>query len=269
MNKKIEIIIAVMIVVFIVGIIYITSLKNSEEKINDRDNTLIVGLDDSFPPYGYRDENNEIVGFDIDLAKATAQELDMNIKFQPISWASKEQELDSGNIDCIWNGFAYNPERAETMTLSDVYLKGKMYFILKGENTITTQDELIGKRIGVQSGSVQQMDLEKSEFGKNVDIVPYADFLTACMDLEIGGIDAVYASSIYGNYIIESKNKDYKTIDSYGISSASGSVIAFKLGNTELRDKVQCALNKLETEGKLSQISIKWFGKDMIELKGE
>ena len=266
MNKKTYIVLLVAVIAFVAVIIGVTALRGNGE-LDDRANTLVVGLDDSFPPYGYRDENNEIVGLDIDLAKAVEEKLGMDVRFQPISWASKEQEIESGNIDCIWNGFAYSEERAKIMTLSKKYIKGEMYFMLKGNSTIKSQDELVGKKIGVQSGSVQEADLEKSELGKQVEIVPYADFLTACMDLEIGGIDAVYSSSTYGNYIIESKNKDYRTIPASGISKASGSVVAFKLGNTELKDKVEGALEELEKEGKLDEISKKWFGTSMIKLQ--
>ncbi len=267
MKKKMFIIVLITIIVF--GILIGGFIKFRKENLNDRANMLIIGLDDSFPPYGYRDENNEIVGMDVDLAKTVGEKIGMEVKFQPISWASKEQELNNENIDCIWNGFAYSPDREKTMTLSRKYLKGEMYFMLKGDSNIKSQDELVGKKIGVQSGSVQEADLEKSSFGKQVEIVPYADFLTACMDLEMGGIDAVYTSSIYGNYIIESKSKDYRTIPSYDISTASGSVIAFKLGNVELKEKIENALVQLEKEGKLEEISIKWLGDSMIKLQEE
>ena len=137
--KKIigKIIIAVIILAAVVGIIMMNKKTGTNE-----DNTLVVGLDDSFPPMGFRDENNEIVGYDIDLAKEVAKELGMEVKFQPISWASKEQELNSGNIDCIWNGFAYNEERAQIMTLTDSYIKGENYFILKSGSTVKSQEEL-------------------------------------------------------------------------------------------------------------------------------
>lgn len=216
---------------------------------------------------GFRNDNNEIVGFDIDLAKTICNEIGMKVEFQPISWAEKEQELDSGKIDCIWNGFAYTEERTKIMTLSDIYIKGEMYFILKNESEIKSQDDLKGKKIGVQNGSVQQTDLEKSMLGKDVEIFGYGDFLTAFMDLDSGGIDAVFCSSITGNYLINSLNKNYITIPSNNISTASGSVIAFKNGNTELRDKIQNAFNKLLDEGKLDDISIKWFGTDMFYRK--
>ncbi len=253
------IIAVVAILIIVLGICFMN--KDTEE---DRENTLVVGLDDSFPPMGFRNENNEIVGFDIDLAKAVSQELGMEVKFQPISWASKEQELSSGNIDCIWNGFAYNEERAATMTLTDPYIKGENYFILKNGTEVTSQEELKGMKIGVQSGSIQAQDLEKSEFGKTVEIIEYGENLTAFMDLETEGIDALFCSNIIGNYLITSKNKDYKTIPSENITVSNGSVIAFKQGNVELKDKVQNALVKLYEEGKLDEISNKWFGKDMI-----
>lgn len=258
--KKIMIL-GLIIVLLIIGCVFLKTNKEEEK------NVLVIGLDDSFPPMGFRNENNEIVGFDIDLAKAVCDKLGMELKLQQISWASKEQELDSGNIDCIWNGFAYNEERAKTMTLSEAYIKGEMYFVLPNNSSIKNQEELKGKKIGVQTGSVQEMDLENSEFGKNVEIIEYSDYLTAFMDLETGGIDAVFTSSIIGNYLIKTKNKDFVTIDSKDISKTNGSVIAFKQGNTELRDKIQNALYELNKEGKLEEISEKWFGKNMIIVK--
>ena len=253
--------IIVVIIVLIIGVIF---FRGSKKDNNLDEKVLVVGLDDSFPPMGFRNDDNEIVGFDIDLAKAVGEEIGMQVKFQPISWAEKEQEIDSGKIDRIWNGFAYTEERAEIMTLSDVYIKGEMYFILKNGSKIKSQDELNGKRIGVQNGSVQQTDLENSELGKKVEILGYGDFLTAFMDLDAGGIDAVYCSSITGNYLITSLGKDYKTIPSNNISKASGSVIAFKKGNDELKNKIQQAFKKLLKEGKLDSISTKWFGTDMF-----
>lgn len=264
MNKKIiKILVIILVILSVTGIMFFKKNKKQNEE-----NVLVVGLDDSFPPMGFRNENNELVGFDIDLAKAVCQELGMDVKFQSISWAEKDQELESGKIDCIWNGFAYTKERAEKMTLSDVYIKGEMYFILKNGSMVKSQDELIGKKIGVQNGSVQQTDLENSEFDQKIETVEYKDFLTAFMDLDIGGIDAICCSSIIGNYLITSKNKDYITIPSNGISTSSGSVIAFKKGNDELKDKIQNVYNKLLQEGKLDDISNKWFGTNML-IKGE
>lgn len=261
MKKKL--VIGLVILSLIIGIVFI--IVNKSGDIKNDDNTLVVGLDDSFPPMGFRNENNEIVGYDIDLAKEVTEKLGMEVKFQPISWASKEQELSSGNIDCIWNGFAYNEERAATMTLTDSYIQGENYFILKKGSTLSSQEELKGLKIGVQSGSIQAQDLEKSEFGKNVTIIEYQENLTAFMDLEVGGIDALFCSNIIGNYLITTKGKDYKTVPSENITISKGSVIAFKQGNVELRDKIQNALAEVTAEGKAEEISKKWFGLNMAK----
>ena len=255
-------IVVIILIVIIAGAVMLVKENGAKEE-----NVFTIGLDDSYPPMGFRNEKNEIVGFDIDIANAVCEKLGMKLKLQQITWASKEDELDSESIDCIWNGFAYNEDRAAKMTLTEPYIKGEMYFLLRNGSTIKNQEELKGKKIGVQSGSIQAQDLENSEFGKNVEMIEYRDNLTACMDLEAGGVDAVFCSNIIGNYIITDKKKDYITIPSVDITTSKGSVIAFKKGNTELRDKIQNALYELKEEGKLTEISEKWFGKDMVIVK--
>lgn len=260
MNKKILIIVGVILVIAIIGVAT-TFNKNTKEE----DNTFVLGMDDSFPPMGYRNENNELVGFDIDLAQEVCNKLGLKLKIQTISWAAKEQELDSGNIDCIWNGFGYTEERNKAMTLSNPYVKDKSMFVVKGDSSYTNQDELKGKKIGVQSGSIQEKRLSEAEYGKELDeVIGYTDYLTALMDLETGNIDAVYMSQISGNYIIQNQDKDFKTFDAIGIGEESkGMVIAFKKGNIDLKDKVENALNELRAEGKLKELSEKWFGADL------
>lgn len=257
MNKKILIIIGIIV---IIGIILGISINKPKDE-----NTFILGMDDSFPPMGYRNENNELVGFDIDLANEVCKKMGMKLKTQTISWAAKEQELDSGNIDCIWNGFGYTEDRNNAMTLSKPYVKDKSMFVVKEGSNYENQDELKSKKIGVQSGSTQEKRLNESNYGKELgEIIGYTDYLTALMDLETGNIDAVYMSQISGNYIIEKQNKEFKTFDATGIGEESkGMVIAFKKGNTELKDKVEKALEELKQEGKLKELSEKWFGKDL------
>ena len=229
------------------------------------DKTLIVGFDAEYPPFGYKDDNGEYVGFDLDLAQEVCDNLGWELVKKPINWDSKDMELNSGTIDCIWNGFGYTEERNEAMTLSNPYVKDKSMFVVKGSSSYTNQDELKGKKIGVQSGSVQEKRLNESEYGKELDeVIGYTDYLTALMDLETGNIDAVYMSQISGNYIIQNQDKDFKTFDAIGIGEESkGMVIAFKKGNTALKDKVENALNELKAEGKLKELSEKWLGADL------
>lgn len=254
----------------IIAIIIITvsafSMQSKKEE-----NVLVLGLDDNFPPMGFRNENNELVGFDIDLAKEVCNKLGLELKTQAISWAAKEQELDSGNIDCIWNAFGYTDERAEAMTLSNVYIKDKSIFFVKNDSAFNNKEELKGKKIGVQTGSVQEKRLESSEFGDELgEIIGYNDYLTALMDLETGNIDAVYMSKISGSYIMKTQNKNFKTFEADGIGEESkGMVVAFKKGNIELKDKVENAIKELKDEGKLKEISEKWFGEDLTTNLGE
>ena len=259
-NKILIGVISAIVIIALIGVI-VFSIQGGE----DRENTLVLGMDDSFPPMGFRNENNELVGFDIDLATEVCNKLGMKLEVQTISWAAKEQELNSGNIDCIWNGFGYTEERNEAMTLSDVYVKDKSIFFVKNDTTYTSQEDLKGKKIGVQSGSVQERRISEDEFGKEIgELVAYTDYLTALMDLETGNIDAVYMGAISGNYIVKSQNKEFRTFESQGIGEeGKGMVIGFKKGNTELKDKIEKAIAELKAEGKVKEIAEKWFGEDL------
>lgn len=261
MKRKmiIGVIFSIVILTLLGMIFFYTKGDSNEEK------KLILGMDDSFPPMGFRNENNELVGFDIDVAKEVCKKLGMKLEVQPISWAAKEQELDSGNIDCIWNGFGYTEERNNAMTLSNVYLKDESIFFVNENSQYNSKEDLKGKKIGIQNGSTQERRLNESEFGSIVgEIIGYSDYLTALMDLETGNIDAVYMSKITGTYIINNKNKKFKTFSAEGIGEESaGMVIAFKKGNIELKEKVENAILELKQEGKMKEISEKWFGKDL------
>ena len=106
MKKKL--LCAAMIMIMVLGTLVMTGCGGSSDKSADKD-TLVVGLDDTFAPMGFRDENGDLVGFDIDLANAVGKELGMKVEFKPIDWDAKEIELESGTIDCVWNGMSVTP----------------------------------------------------------------------------------------------------------------------------------------------------------------
>ena len=97
---------------------------------------FVLGLDASFPPMGFSDENNEIVGFDIDVAQAVCDKMGVTLVKQPIVWDAKEQDLESGRIDCVWNGMSISPSRAEAMNLSDPYMENEMIFVVPSDSDI-------------------------------------------------------------------------------------------------------------------------------------
>ena len=223
---------------------------------------FILGLDDSFPPMGFRDENNEIVGFDIDCAKEVASRMGVELVIQPIAWDSKQMELDSGNIDCIWNGMSINEERKEAMNLSDPYLKNDMVFVVLGSSDYQSQADLEGKNVAVQNGSSAQEILEASDFAaKAGSIAGYDDNVTAFMDLDANGVDAVFLDSVVANYFITEKQKDYRVLSD--VLYEEEYAIGFRKGDQALRDEVQNTLNDMKADGKLGEISTKWFGSDV------
>lgn len=269
MKKKI--ILGILAVIAVIVIIVIGVNFNSEKEENSLERIIskgnfILGLDDSFPPMGFRNENNEIVGFDIDVAKEVSKRLGVELVLQPISWTAKEQELNSYNIDCIWNGMSVNSERQEKMSLSEAYLKNSMSFAVKNESGIQKLDDLKDKKIGVQSGSTAEEILNASELYKEVaEVVSYSENLTAFMDLEINQIDAVFIDDVVANYYIASNNKDYKVLDE--ALQDEEYAIGFRKQDTELCSKVNEILKEMKKDGSLAKISSKWFGKDITIIK--
>lgn len=223
---------------------------------------FILGLDDSFPPMGFRDENNEIVGFDIDLAKEVTSRMGVELVVQPISWDSKEMELNSGNIDCIWNGMSINDDRKEAMNLSEAYLRNDMVFVVLDSSAYNSQADLAGKKVAVQNGSSAQEILEGSEFnGQAGEIIGYDDNVTAFMDLDANGVDAVFLDSVVANYFITSKNKPYRILSD--VLYEEEYAIGFRKNDQALRDEVQKILSEMKADGKVGEISTKWFGSDI------
>ena len=215
-NKTILII---LIIIFImIGSIILKNLNKNEE-VNSlqrilNKGTFILGLDDSFPPMGFRNENNEIVGFDIDVAKEVSKRLGVELILQPISWTAKEQELNSYNIDCIWNGMSVNEEREKAMCLSLPYLENNMSFVVKNDSNINKLEDLRGKKIGVQSGSTAEELLTNSKIYKDIEeLVSYTENITAFMDMEINQVDCVFLDSIVANYYITINNKEYMVLE--------------------------------------------------------
>ena len=224
---------------------------------------LIMGLDDSFPPMGFRGDNNEIVGFDIDLAKEVTKKLNMELVLQPIDWGTKELELNSGKITCIWNGLSVSPERQEAMALSKPYLANKMVIITTADSPINTKADLEGKNVGLQTGSTAVQALEKDPINEKVNKATYDNNVLALQDLDVGRIDAVITDEVGARYMLNKKTGAYKVSNDY--FNEEFYAIAFKKGNDELKTKVEKAIDELIDDGTASKISIKWFGEAIIK----
>ena len=239
-----------------------TAQDNSLQNVLDK-GTLVLGLDDSFPPMGFRDENNNIVGFDIDVATEVANRMGVELKLQPIEWSTKEMELNTGSVDCLWNGLSIDDERKQAMDLSEPYMTNRMVLVVLNDSEYTDQASLAGKTIGVHNGSTAEKILEESDFSKTIgNTIGFKDNVTAFMELETKGIDAIFMDEVVANYAITSQNKDFKVLED-GLTEEEYAV-GFKKGNTALKNEVQKYIDEMKADGTMTQISEKWFGKDVV-----
>ena len=227
--------------------------------------TLIVGFDQDFPPMGFVGDNGEYTGFDLDLAKEVASRLGLEYKAQPIAWDSKDMELESGNIDCIWNGFTITG-REDDYTWTTPYRANKQVFVVANDSDIKSQADLAGKVVEVQADSSAEAALKENQDLANTfgQLLTTPDYNTAFMDLEQGAVDAVAMDVIVAGYQIKQRNADFKILDDSLSEEEYG--IGFKKGNTELRDKVQGALEEMAADGTLAKISDEWFGEDVTTI---
>ena len=227
--------------------------------------TLIVGFDQDFPPMGFVGDNGEYTGFDLDLAKEVASRLGLEYKAQPIAWDSKDMELESGNIDCIWNGFTITG-REDDYTWTTPYMANKQVFVVANDSDIMSQADLAGKVVEVQADSSAEAALKENQDLANTfgQLLTTPDYNTAFMDLEQGAVDAVAMDVIVAGYQIKQRNADFKILDDSLSEEEYG--IGFKKGNTELRDKVQGALEEMAADGTLAKISDEWFGEDVTTI---
>lgn len=170
---------------------------------------FILGLDDSFPPMGFRDEDNKIVGVDIDLAAEVCKRMGVELVVQPIDWDSKELELTSGKIDCIWNGMTVTDDRVAAMFLTKPYLDNRQVIIVEEGSKISQVSDLAGKTVGLQKGSSAREAFDANAIASEVkDVVEYEDNVEAFLDLQAGRIDALLVDEVAGNYIIATYGKD-------------------------------------------------------------
>lgn len=232
------------------------------------DNTLIVGFDAEFPPYGYQDDNGEYVGFDLDLAAEVCERNGWELVKQPINWDSKDMELDAETIDCIWNGFTMTG-REDQYTWTCAYIDNSQVFVVKADSGIASQADLEGKNVGVQADSSALAALENEEEGGAADLAAtfasltqYGDYNTGFMELESGVIDALAMDIGVAQYQLESRGDEFVMLDEK--LATEQYAVGFKLGNTELRDKLEKTLLEMAEDGTVLEIAKEWGLEDQL-----
>ncbi|MGD9910322.1 MAG: amino acid ABC transporter substrate-binding protein [Candidatus Izemoplasmatales bacterium] len=236
--------------------------QTSWEVIQER-GYFIVGLDNTFAPMGFVDENGDLVGFDVDLAKEVASRLGVDVVFQPIDWDSKVLELNAKTIDMIWNGLTITDSRLLEMSFSQPYLANRQIIIVKSDSTIDTIDDLTGLKVGVQISSASEEAVNANAIVTSLDeLVQYDTYTQALLDLKNGVIDAVVIDEIMGRYMLTQTTDTYKVAtEDFGEEEYG---IGFRLEDTDLRDLFNQTLQAMIDDGTAAEISILWFGEDIF-----
>lgn len=223
--------------------------------------TLVVGLDDTFAPMGFRDKDDHLVGVDIDLAKAVGKNLGIKVEFQPIEWDAKEAELKAKNIDCVWNGMSATKDRQKSMTLSNKYFDNKILVMSQDKSiNITDSSQLKNYKVGTQADSAA---LESIKADKNYDsfkdnVSEYPTYDEAILDMKSGRIDVIVIDEVYALYNNKNKTKLYSSDFNFG---ADKYAVGFRKGDKELASKVNDAIQECIDDGTADKICEKWFGK--------
>ncbi|MDF2840001.1 MAG: ABC-type transporter, periplasmic subunit family 3 [Clostridia bacterium] len=227
---------------------------------------VTVGFDDTFVPMGFQNEKGEIVGFDIDLANEVFKRVGIEVRFQPIDWSMKETELNTGNIDLIWNGYTITEERKEKVAFTKPYLENKQIIITLADSNINSKSDLAGKVVAAQNGS-SSLDAINNESEVAATFRDGAPVLfdtnnEALMDLEAKRTEAVVADEILARYYIAERGQEkYKVLSEDFGKEEYG--IGIRKDDTELLEKVEKAMDDMRKDGTFAKISEEWFGENI------
>ena len=226
---------------------------------------IVIGLDDNFPPMGFRDDKNELVGFDVDLAREAAQRLGVQVEFKPIDWNAKEAELTGKRVDALWNGLTITEERKKNIAFTAPYMENHQIIVVKGDSSIKTKADMAGKLIGVQDGSsaVDAITRDEATARSFKDLKKYGDNVTALMDLSAGRVDAVVLDEVVGRYYTAKKPGEYVVLeDNFGTEDYG---VGLRLEDTELHARIDKALADMKQDGSGARIAEQWFGKNILK----
>lgn len=224
---------------------------------------VVIGFDDTFAPFGFKDEKGEIVGFDIDLAKEILGRMEVDYEFQPIDWSTKETELNSGNIDMIWNGYTITPEREKIVQFSDPYVDNRQIIIVKADSDIQNKADLAGKIVATQAESSSLEGIMKDEeFVKTIDggePYTYATFVEVFAELDNGRADAIVVDETLATYFLSKRENtdDYRILeDNFGEEKYA---VGFRKSDADFVTKFNQTLKAVQDEGVFAEIEANWF----------
>ena len=225
---------------------------------------MVIGLDDNFPPMGFRNDKGEIVGYDVDMAREATKRMGIEVEFKPIDWSAKEAELTGKRVDVLWNGLTITEERKKNILFSQPYMQNHQIVIVTANSPIQSKADLKGKVVGVQDGSSAVPAIEADAISKSFkEMKKYGDNVTALMDLSTKRIDAVVVDEVVGRYYVAKKPTEYAVLeDNFGTEEYG---VGMRKEDQALHGKLQAALVAMKADGTSAKIANQWFGKDIIK----
>ncbi|WP_027720200.1 amino acid ABC transporter substrate-binding protein [Maridesulfovibrio zosterae] len=222
---------------------------------------LRIGLDDAFPPMGFRKDDGTLVGFDVDAAEEVGKRLGIKIVWVPTAWDGVIHSLNSDKFDCIWNGMTITPERQKEVLFSKPYIMdGQIAVVAMGNKEIKSHKDLGGKVVGVQKGS-PALEAAKELKPAAKEVREYDTNPKAFLDLESGRLSAVVIDNISGRYFMSARPGKYLALPGYITTEPFG--VAFRQNDKSLLAKVQKTIDEMIADGTMGKISRKWFGEDV------
>ncbi len=239
------------------------SSDDSLKKIQDA-GKFILGFDDTFMPMGFKDKDGSYTGFDIEMAKEFCKKLNVELVLQPIDWDTKEMELNSGKIDCIWNGFTITDKNKEKLSFGTPYMANRQELVVKSDSAIKTLKDLAGKKVMVQESSAAHNAITKNEeLNKSLgELLQTTDYLKALTELESGTVDCVGVDEIMVRYYIASEDKSFRMLDENLGSEEYG--VGFRLNDKALTEEWNKFYEEFKKDGTGAKISEKWFSANVL-----
>ena len=226
---------------------------------------IVVGLDDNFPPMGFRDEKNELVGFDIDMAREAATRMGVEAEFKTIDWSAKEAELSSKRVDALWNGLTITEERKKNIGFTAPYMENHQIIIVAAASPVQTKADLAGRVVGAQEGSsaVDAIKKDTDVAASFKELKTFGDNITALMDLGTGRLDAVVVDEVVGRYYAAKRANEYRVLtENFGTEDYG---VGVRKEDEAMQTKLNDALNSMKQDGTAAKIATKWFGADIIK----
>ncbi|HNE59593.1 MAG: amino acid ABC transporter substrate-binding protein [Rubrivivax sp.] len=226
---------------------------------------IVIGLDDNFPPMGFRDDKNQLVGFDIDLAREAGKRLGIEVEFKPIDWNAKEAELSGKRVDVLWNGLTITEERKKNIAFTAPYMQNHQIVVVKADAAIKAKADLAGKVVGVQDGSsaVEAIEKDAATAQSFKQLKKYGDNVTALMDLSAGRVDAVVLDEVVGRYYSAKKPGEYAVLDEHFGTEDYG--VGLRQDDAALRTRLDEVLTAMKGDGSGARIAEQWFGKNILK----